>query len=560
MSKEEEFKTQLEQAEMEIGYLKRLVARMKKRLERQEKIDDMNRHQTKWAMQQLEQARVLAEQASQAKTDFLANMSHEIRTPLNIVLGMGELLDGTNLEDSQKQYLQSLRFSGEHLLKLINDILEFSRIESGTISLVNKAFNLKELMVEIEDMGARLALEKGIEFSLDFDESVKLNRVGDSPKIRQVLFNLVGNAVKYTDSGRVCLGVEGGRDDDEEKILITVSDTGIGIPEEKQALIFNRFTQIEQGGLRSNKGGVGLGLAISKRLVMAMGGQITIDSKVERGSTFITELSLPCTDKGPLTDKDVHGIVTVDQLLSPLRLLVVDDIYLNFEVIKNYLKDFPVTISYAENGRKAQKAFLDDSCDIILMDLRMPVMGGIEAVAHIRRLENNLGIAPTPIIAMTAHAFVEQEKKYLESGFDEVLIKPFSKRDLLAILQDHSGQASAITEQTGDSEDQQVSVDDKSRALASLLPQVLDSIAKEIMVIKKTLNENDHEALEMTSHAVKGLAGFYGLPRLADLLELLERSASKREYRTARALVVAIGSHVDELRRHHEGPVEDIAN
>ena len=558
MTDTEVLKRQLERANQEIGYLKRRISRMEKRLLRQEKLDDMNRHQTKWAMQQLEEARALAEKANQAKTDFLANMSHEIRTPLNIVLGMGELLAGTELADSQKQYLQSLRLSGEHLLKLINDILEFSRIESGCIEAIERSFDLKELLVGVEAMGAHLALEKGIEFSLEYDSSFHINRLGDSRKLRQVLLNLVGNAVKYTDSGGVCLSVAGLEDDNRESVLFSVSDTGIGIAQDKQELIFERFTQLEQGS-RKIRSGVGLGLAISQRLAEAMGGLIEIESEIGKGSSFTVQLRLPFSEEDSFNPRH-RELVGLPDALGPLRILVVDDIYLNFEVIRNYLKDLPVTIKYAENGRRAQKAFVDDNCDIILMDLRMPVMGGIEAVNHIRKLEEKLGIGPTPIIAMTAHAFVEQEDTYLESGFDEVLIKPFARIDLLAVLKRHSKQVPANAELVGNSDDQHASVDDGSGALAALIPRVLDTIAEEIVVIQRALSDNDQALLEKTSHSAKGLAGFYGFTRLSDLLDHLEESASRREYRTARALIVAIGSHVDELRRRQESSVEDIAN
>ena len=558
MTETEVLKQQLERADQEIGYLKRRISRMEKRLLRQEKLDDMNRHQTKWAMQQLEEARALAEKANQAKTDFLANMSHEIRTPLNIVLGMGELLAGTELADSQKQYLQSLRLSGEHLLKLINDILEFSRIESGCIEAIETSFDLKELLVGVEAMGAHLALEKGIEFSLAYDSSVDINRLGDSRKLRQVLLNLVGNAVKYTDSGGVCLSVAGLEDDNRESVLFSVSDTGIGIAQDKQELIFERFTQLELGS-RKIRSGVGLGLAISQRLVEAMGGLIEIESEIGKGSSFTVQLRLPFSEEDPFNPR-YRELVGLADALGPLRILVVDDIYLNFEVIKNYLKDLPVTIKYAENGRRAQKTFLDDSCDIILMDLRMPVMGGIEAVNHIRKLEEKLDIGPTPIIAMTAHAFVEQEETYLESGFDEVLIKPFTRIDLLAVLKRHAKQLPANAAPAGNSDDQHATVADGSGGLAALIPKVLDTIAEEIVVIHRALADNDHAILEKTSHTVKGLAGFYGFSRLSDLLDHLEESASRREYRTARALIVAIGSHVEELRRRQESSVEDIAN
>ena len=557
MTEVKQLRRLLEKAELEIGYLKRIISRMEKRLLRQEKLDDMNRHQTRWAMQQLERSRELAEQASQAKTDFLANMSHEIRTPLNIVLGMGELLAGTELDGSQSQYLESLRLSGEHLLRLINDILEFSRIESGIVEVLNNPFNIKELLDEVETMGNHLAREKGIEFSLYHERVLGINRIGDARKIRQVLFNLVGNAVKYTDSGRISLSVEN-FDDKGEWLAFVISDTGIGIPEEKQALIFDRFTQIEQGRLKK-MGGVGLGLAISKRLVVAMGGNISIKSAVNKGSTFRVELKLPFTDKLPLTSHQDGESDTSKEKLPPLRVLVVDDIYLNFEVIKNYLNDFPVTVCYAENGRQAQKAFLDDGYDIILMDLRMPVMGGLEATSHIRRLESRLGAEPTPIIAMTAHAFIEQEDDYLEKGFDEVLIKPFSKYDLINRLKQHAPKNVAGIESL-DKQPERQTDSGVSDSLAALIPQVLDSIAKEIQVIKKALYENDQETVAKTSHAVKGLAGFYGFDRLSGLLEHLEDSVNKREFRTAYALADALGSHVNELRRKRYSQRADLAN
>lgn len=559
MTEEEKLIQQLEKSELEISYLKRRISRMEKRLLRQEKLDDMNRHQTRWAIQQLEQARVLAEQASKAKTDFLANMSHEIRTPLNIVLGMGELLAGTNLEESQKQYLQSLRLSGEHLLKLINDILEFSRIESGTIEVIKTPFDMKELLVGVEAMGTHLAQEKGIGFSLDYDKSVELDRLGDSRKIRQILINLVGNAVKYTDSGWVRLTVKRLEGGDEEKISFIISDTGVGIPDDKQILIFERFTQIEQGSLK-HKGGVGLGLAISKRLVVAMGGQIKIDSEVNRGSTFNVELSLPFAEKAPSTSLGGSEVGASDQVLPPLKLLVVDDIYLNFEVIRNYLKGLPVDVSYAENGRQAQKVFLDDRYDIVLMDLRMPVMGGIEATAHLRRLETRLEAVPTPIIAMTAHAFVEQENEYLDKGFDEVLIKPFSQQDLVRILTRYAPKKAAKIGQVETAQEPEKPSTSVSEALAALIPKVLDSIDKEIRVIKQALYENDHDKVKQTSHAVKGLAGFYGFGRLSGLLEHLDDSVRQREFRTAYALAEALGSHVNELRQGRPRQTNDLAN
>jgi CheY-like chemotaxis protein len=240
-------------------------------------------------------------------------------------------------------------------------------------------------------------------------------------------------------------------------------------------------------------------------------------------------------------------------------VLVVDDIYLNFEVIKNYLEDLPITVYYAENGRQAQKAFLDNGYDIVLMDLRMPVMGGIEATAQIRKLETRLKAKPTPILAMTAHAFVEQENNYLEKGFNEVLIKPFSKRDLISRLKHYAPKNVGGIALNEERQDQQAATG-VSGSLAALVPQVLDSIATEITTIKQALYEHDQDTVAKTSHAVKGLAGFYGFDRLPDLLEHLEDSVKKREFRTAYALADALGSHVNELRRKWVYQRNELAN
>ncbi len=552
-------KKRLDKAEQEIIYLKRLVARMEKRLLRQEKIDDMNRHQTQWAMRQLEQARTLAEQANQAKTDFLANMSHEIRTPLNIVLGMGELLAGTALDERQNQYLQSLRLSGEHLLKLINDILDFSRIESGTVEVVRAPMDIRELLVGVEAMGTHLSSEKGLRFILQCDNLLEPRRLGDSRKINQVLLNLVGNAVKFTDSGQITLSVESLEEGSGDWLAFNVSDTGIGIPAKQRKLIFERFSQIEQGSLKSASG-VGLGLAISQRLIAAMDGQISITSKVGRGSTFSVKLSLPFAEEPSPPSQTNEERALTDFTFPPLHVLVVDDIYLNFEVVKNYLHNVPATFDYAANGRHAQMTFISHTYDLILMDLRMPVMDGLEAVSHIRKLEKKLNVGPTPVIAMTAHAFIEQEKRYLESGFDAILIKPFSQSDLLRVLNRHVQQSASVDQQKVEGRGPAVRPKDSSEALSHLIPKVLDSMSEEIGNIRAALNEHNHDSLQPICHALKGLAGMYGFTRLADLLEHLEGSARRREFRTAYALVEALGFHVNELRDRRSRQADDLVN
>ena len=546
MDRMEDLQRQLEQAKTEVGYLKRTIARLQRRLERQEKLDDMNRYQTKWAIKQVDEARRQAEQANKAKTEFLANMSHEIRTPLNIVLGMGELLAGTELNGSQSHYLQSLRLSSEHLCKLIDDILEFSRIESGSVEVDPSPFDLGQLLMGIEAMGSHLASGKGLAFHLECDQSLDLKRVGDARRIRQVLLNLLDNGVKFTDTGTVTLSVSGERDGDPEQVVFTVSDTGIGIPEAKHGIIFERFAQIETGRLK-NKSGVGLGLAICERLVTAMGGRICIDSQVDKGSSFSVRIRLPFATKA----EQPSGEMEIDDGGFPwpsLRLLVVDDINLNFEVIREYVKDLAVHLDYADNGKHAVKAFGNSTYDLVLMDIRMPVMDGVDAVRNLRRLERFKRAAPTPIIAMTAHAFTEQAHTYLEAGFDEVLIKPFSRKDLLSVLRRHLKPGKRTAEQSGETDRQPAFHDDSANTLEALLPRVLAEIAQEIVVIKEALHDNDQDQVKKTGHAVRGLAGFYGLTQLSDLLTHLEKSVHRREYRTAQALAAALANHVDELK------------
>ncbi|MEJ2056292.1 MAG: ATP-binding protein [Desulfofustis sp.] len=549
MSRRDDTGKDLGNAEREIVYLKRIVARMEKRLLRQEKLDDMNRHQTQWAMHQLEQARKQAEEANQAKTDFLANMSHEIRSPLNIVLGMGELLAGTRLDENQRHYLQSLQLSGEHLLKLINDILDFSRIESGTVTVVSESFDLAQLLAEVEAMGAHLASEKGLRFELINLGNLEPNRQGDSRKIKQVLINLIGNAIKYTDRGMVTLAVDNSEEDKSGRLLFSVTDTGIGIPAEQREQIFERFTQADHGFMRST-GGVGLGLAISHRLVAAMGGQIDIDSEVGVGSTFTVQLGLPLSEHLPVQVWTGQGRTGTEASLPQLHVLVVEDIYLNFELIINYLQELPITFDYAADGRQALKIFLDNAYDAVLMDLRMPVMGGVEAVKHIRALERQLELEPTPVIVMTAHAFIEQEKDYLESGFDAVLIKPFKKIDLVRSLKQVISDSGAV-EHSSTSGLHHDSGPGPSGSLTSLVPQVLESFSEEIKQIKKELQQHDRESLQSTCHALKGLAGLYGFGQFANLVEHLEESVSRREYRTANALADALNCHVNELRERN---------
>ncbi len=385
------------------------------------------------AKETAEQLSYEAEAASRAKSAFLAAMSHEIRTPLNGIIGMISLLQDTKLTDEQLEYLQVIQSAGESLLTVINDILDYSKIESGHLEIEAIDFDLLTLVEETVDMLALRAHKKSLELGAIIDTSVPRWLCGDPVRIRQVLINLLNNAIKFTEHGEISvhfsLAEANLTTPDTFIIFCQVTDTGIGISPDIKKLLFKPFTQAD-GSISRKYGGSGLGLAISKHLVEGMGGEINVESILGRGSQFWFTLQLTLAETQPIESE--YALLPK---LEGLRLLVVEDYPINQQVILSLLKKFGYhQFDLAINGIEALNFLKNNTYDLILMDCQMPEMDGYTATNEIRKNEINAGEHHIPIIAMTAHALKGDREKCLSAGMDDYISKPIDRNQLEVML------------------------------------------------------------------------------------------------------------------------------
>lgn len=432
--------------------------------------------------QELKEARDRSEAANRAKSSFLANMSHELRTPMNGVVGMADLLQEGELDDEQQLYVDTIKSSGEALIVIINDVLDYSKVEAGKLQLHPEPFDLFQTLDEICTLLRPTATDKGLKLSLQWEDDLPRQFIADPGRIRQVMINLLGNAIKFTLEGQVMLRVAGVETADPERMLlrIEIEDTGIGIPPDQLDHIFGEFNQAEDEHSRSFDG-TGLGLAITRELVQLMGGDVWVDSIVGEGSCFGLKLPLPFLPPELSNNKIIAGLHKTEEITpggditSPpdplpssvkntpdqvdslpnaepkienptpeppvplprkMRILAAEDNKTNRLVFSKMVKTLNIDLKFAENGLEAVEFWQDFKPDLMFMDISMPKMDGKQATAEIRRLENETGQSPVPIVAVTAHAMDGDSDSIFAAGVTHYLTKPLKKALIIEQIQD----------------------------------------------------------------------------------------------------------------------------
>ena len=469
------------------------------------------------------------QEAQLLKDQFMDNMTHELRSPLNAILGYTGLLMKTKMKDNQEKFTKAIRTSGELLLNVINEVLDYSKMKSGYIHFANEPFSLREQLNALSDIISDKLNEKGLEYEFDIDETIPDNLRGDGSKLLQVLLNITFNAIKFTPSGKIVLTAKCEKKSEEKvKIRFSISDTGIGIPAEKLPHIFDRFYQVEDNAT-TKYAGTGLGLSITQQMVTILGGAINVESQVGKGTTFHFDMSFAISKDFVFTGKedlekqlkeDGKGPVLNRKkfLPSEMRILVVDDNALNRELVCFILKDMGVFFKPVSSGPEALELLRRERYDVVLMDLQMPGMDGKETTKKIRN-EMRLTV---PVIALTAFSQAAEKQKCLDAGMDAYLCKPIREKELFETLEIFSP-VGGVTEKLIDMNYLKGIARNNEEFIETVILKVADTLPGDIANLRKAVEERDQEKVNTISHDMKTTFAVLGLSdTIAEPISYLE--------------------------------------
>lgn len=464
------------------------------------------------------------------KENFMANMSHEIRTPMNAILGFTHLLEKEALSLRSKNYVETIKSAGENLLTLINDILDLSKIEAGMMRIEESNFSLVNSLQVISEMFQEKANEKNIDLRVKADPELPSLVSGDPARLLQVLVNLVGNAIKFTDRGFIEVEIKKGMlDANRLETIITVEDSGIGIPKEKISLIFNRFQQGDDS-INRHYGGTGLGLSIVKELIQLQNGRIEVESVINKGTKFT--IHLPYRLPGPSATINRQDVETMEPIAAgaSFKLLIVEDNAINRSLLQNLFTSWGISYLIAENGKQALEIMAQETVNMLLMDLQMPEMDGYTTTREIREKWNK----DIPIIAMTAHAFITEKEKCLKAGMNDYISKPIDPKKLFSIIKEYIGSTSEFSNAVAGNDGsppfqfinlsylKDISAGNKEFEI-TIAEDFIATFSPELEAMQRAWNQNNPEQVKRIAHNLKTTISVFGLePHLLQALDQLE--------------------------------------